>query len=803
MKVVQRNLFLLLTCLFIYSAMPGEAEAKDAWVAVKSENFYLIGNASEKDIRRVGTKLEQFRETFRLLFSNMKLTGAVPTNVVVFKDDGAYKPFKPKRGDGKIDNEIAGFFQPGEDVNYITLSAGGDDQETFGTIFHEYVHWILDTNFGKSEVPPWFNEGLAEYYQTFEIKDDIRVKLGLPQGGHLNMLQQSQLIPLSELFTLTQYQVLQTGGHSRSIFYAQSWAMVHFLVQSGKQPALSQYLGMVTNGAKPDAAFAQAFQTNYDKMQSDLRNYVQKRSYNYNEITFKQKMTFDTQMTAAPLDDASVAAYLGDLLYHTNRGDDAEPYLADALRLKPDDSMANTSMGMVKLKQLKFDAARAHLERAIASDHKSHIAYYRYAYLLSREGRDEFGFVKKFEPATATKIRDALKKAIALNPAFTESYDLYAFVSLVNNEQLDEALALLRDALKQSPGNPRYGLRAADIYLRQNKIADAELIVERVERTSDDPEIRSRAQGLVRQIAQMREYEAMKAEVEKRNAATIARTGAPPKLLKRVEGGPPPTEAEMAKLQADQNIRSINEALRKPESAETRVIGRIQSISCKKRPLIVNVKTVSGGLLALTTKDFESLTLNSLDPAAAQALVGCDQDLTKFNAVISYIKSQLVAVEFVPADFRMMSAEEMATETLVIYDEFPSPPRPKTSGTNSELPQDFENQRREQMMVAIRDTLRKPSEGEKREIGYLDKVECTSKSYVFYLRSAARTYKLSTDDPRKLIFKIFAPDLAGIRMECGAKAIEYPVVFVFNEKSGGGGEIISLEFVPKAFKLEN
>ncbi len=524
--------------------------------------------------------------------------------------------------------------------------------------------------------------------------------------------------------------------------------------------------------------------------------------YNYNEITFKQKMTFDTQMTAAPLDDASVAAYLGDLLYHTNRGDDAEPYLADALRLKPDDSMANTSMGMVKLKQLKFDAARAHLERAIASDHKSHIAYYRYAYLLSREGRDEFGFVKKFEPEIAAKMRDALKKAIALNPAFTESYELYAFISLVNNEQLDEALALLRDALKQSPGNPRYGLRAADIYLRQNKIADAELIVERIERTSDDPEIRSRAQNLAKQIAQRRDFETMKAEAERRNAATIARTGAPPKLLKRVEGGPPPTEAEMAKLQADQNMRSINEALRKPESAETRVIGRVQSINCKKRPLVVNVKTASGGLLSLTTKDFESLTLNSLDPAAAQALVGCDQDLSKFNAVISYLKSQLIAVEFVPGDFRMMSAEEMATETLVVYDENPGPPRSRT-GVNAEVPPDFENERREQIMSAIRDTLRKPLDGEKREIGFLDKVECTSKSYVFYFRSAAKTYKLSTDDPRKLIFKIFAPDLAGIRMECGAKAIEYPVVFVFNEKSGGGGEIISLEFVPKSFKLEN
>ncbi|MEQ1644880.1 MAG: hypothetical protein ABL959_15635, partial [Pyrinomonadaceae bacterium] len=128
-------------------------------------------------------------------------------------------------------------------------------------------------------------------------------------------------------------------------------------------------------------------------------------------------------------------------------------------------------------------------------------------------------------------------------------------------------------------------------------------------------------------------------------------------------------------------------------------------------------------------------------------------------------------------------------------------------GTTAELPQDFEDRRREQIMSAIRDSLRKPSDGEKREIGFVDRVECTGKSYVFHLRTTAKTYKLSTDDPRKLIFKIFAPDLAGIRMECGAKAVEYPVVFVFNEKldlkGGGGGEIISLEFVPKAFKLEN
>jgi NADH-quinone oxidoreductase subunit L len=66
---------------------------------------------------------------------------------------------------------------------------------------------------------------------------------------------------------------------------------------------------MVTNGAKPDAAFAQAFQTNYDKMQSDLRNYVKQSRYNYNEITFNMGIYIDT-LTALMLIVVSFVATL-------------------------------------------------------------------------------------------------------------------------------------------------------------------------------------------------------------------------------------------------------------------------------------------------------------------------------------------------------------------------------------------------------------------------------------------------------------------------------------------------------------
>ena len=89
--------------------------AADNWVSVRTKNFLLVGNADEKSIKQVGLKLEQFREVFTYLFPAMKFNTPVPTTVVVFKNDNAYGPFKPKPN-------TAGHFQPGTDVNYIALS---------------------------------------------------------------------------------------------------------------------------------------------------------------------------------------------------------------------------------------------------------------------------------------------------------------------------------------------------------------------------------------------------------------------------------------------------------------------------------------------------------------------------------------------------------------------------------------------------------------------------------------------------------------------------------------------------------
>ncbi len=91
--------FTVVLAIVLYSlvALPAShpAQAKDTWVSVRSNNFFLVGNAGEKEVRQVATRLEQFREVFARLFPRMKFTSPVPTTVIVFKSDSSYKPFKP------------------------------------------------------------------------------------------------------------------------------------------------------------------------------------------------------------------------------------------------------------------------------------------------------------------------------------------------------------------------------------------------------------------------------------------------------------------------------------------------------------------------------------------------------------------------------------------------------------------------------------------------------------------------------------------------------------------------------------
>jgi predicted Zn-dependent protease len=645
------------------------ASAKDTWTSVRSQNFLLVGNASEKEIRQVATRLEQFRDVFKRLFAKLNFNTPVPTTVVVFKNDGAYKPFKPVV-DGKV-SEVAGYFQSGEDVNYITLTPEHRGAENpYSTIYHEYTHLLVNNSSGPGAAPAWFNEGLAEYYSTFAVEDDRKVHLGRLIEHHILRLREQKMMPLSQLFAVTHYSLERNKHNVRSLFYAQSWALMHYLIlgNDGKRlPQLGEFLSLTKKGVPTDEAFRHAFQTDTAAMEKELQKYVQANTFMSRVTTFPQKLEFDSQMTAAPLTEAQADAYLGDLLLHIDRPDDAAVRLQRTLDLDPANVMARASLGMARLRQKRDAEAVVQLREAVAAGATNYLAHYYLAYALSRAGVGEDGYMPDGYPAeTAAEMRASLRKAISLRPDFPESYYLLAWVHLVTGEGVAEGVQLIRQAVALAPGNQHYALVLAQLYLRQEKFEEARRTAELLAREGTDPGLRATAQSVV---ASINKYEELVKQAKAAREAYERGGGGEPRLVMREEengrdsggraapAGPRKSEDELV---AEALAQAINDALRKPQEGETRARAILTRIECGQKGLVFVFKA-GERTLRLAAAGFGGLHLVNFSQQVESELT-CGARKSETPAVITYranadtrskTDGSLVGLELVPANFQL------------------------------------------------------------------------------------------------------------------------------------------------------
>jgi len=639
-RFVVTTLSVLLLCLIA----PLAAQAKDNWTSVRSKNFLLVGNASEKEMRQVATRLEQFRDVFTRLFSAARFTSPVPTTVIVFKSMSSYKPFNPGNN--------AGYFQKGQDVNYITLTTEAS-QNPFRVIYHEYVHQLVDNTNGN--VPVWFNEGLAEYYSSFDIEEDRKVHLGELIPYHLQTLREQKLLPLRTLFAVDHYSPEYNEGSKRGMFYAESWALVHYLILSNNGQHLEQ-LGkflQLTEGNTPiDEAVKQSFQMDLVALEKELKKYIEGHTFRMQIATFEHKLEFDKELTAAPLSEAEAQGYLGDLLLHSNRLSDAEARLQQALTLDPKLTMAQASLGIVRARQGRFDEAKKSLEEAVSGSSNNYLTHYYYAYALSREDMDATLFVRSYAPETAATMRAALKKAIQLNPNFPESYSLLAFVNMVSGEQLDESIGLLKQALALSPGRQDLDLELAQIYLRQQRFDLARQTLEPLQ-NAKDRQLQKQAEVLLDSI---KRYEEQMARYKSESEASNA-----PRLRTQVDATSNATEREQPPMSESDYLQ---QALRPVEAGEQRIQGMFTKLECDNSKGVTYFLVQAGDrLYKLRATSLGRVKLTTYVPAPPE--VTCGARKNPENVVLTYrpasdpkdvrakIDGDAIAVEIVPKDFQL------------------------------------------------------------------------------------------------------------------------------------------------------
>ncbi|HLG59741.1 MAG TPA: DUF1570 domain-containing protein [Vicinamibacterales bacterium] len=262
--------------LILLLSLPAWAAA-DSWNRVQSRNFLVVGEVDHNQLAFTARTLEQFRRATLAIFPDRVIGSTRPLTVVVVKGGniGDY-------GLGKSGN-VSGYYQSEADQDFIVMDSSVIQIRSFEVILHEYQHSITRNNWRG--LPRWVNEGLAEFYSTFQMSaDGKRYQLGRPKTYRLAALVSGGTMPLEKFLTDDGRSVRMEERFRASIFYAQSWALVHFMVLGDKgkwSDSFGPFVTALAAGEPPVEAFRRTVTTDIAGFSSRFRAYVTQSDFNF------------------------------------------------------------------------------------------------------------------------------------------------------------------------------------------------------------------------------------------------------------------------------------------------------------------------------------------------------------------------------------------------------------------------------------------------------------------------------------------------------------------------------------------
>src|SRR5262249_24783390 len=140
---------------------------------------------------------------------------------------------------------VAGYYQAGQDRDFIVLSGRVFPETLTSVVYHELTHYFLSRSLASR--PTWLNEGLAEYFSTAEIRDD-EVSLGAVSQDRLQLLKTSQMLSLKQFLAVDTSSPYYNETSKASVFYAQAWAFMHYLMHGEHASRFKQYLTALEKG---------------------------------------------------------------------------------------------------------------------------------------------------------------------------------------------------------------------------------------------------------------------------------------------------------------------------------------------------------------------------------------------------------------------------------------------------------------------------------------------------------------------------------------------------------------------------
>jgi tetratricopeptide (TPR) repeat protein len=355
---------LVVACLSAAGAAALEPAVTEAWNRIDSEHFTFFTNANRSLVASLATDLEKLRLVLIAMTEGITFDAPPPLSIYALKDDWTFTRLDTS-ADGRSRRD-AGYFLWTPEAQFLAVNVVVID-EHYSALSHEYLHALLQTNFPN--LPTWLDEGLAEYYGAFEI-DGLKAEVGRPIPFHLARLSGGLAIPVNRLVTITTESAEYSSEPAQGDFYAESWALVHFLLADpARRETMGQFCRLLADGKPLDEALATAFHLDIPGLASGLAEHVRKGTFEFVTLTLRKDIHIPKpKMTS--LQRAEALYRVGDLLarYAPSREEAAREYLLPALAKDPALAGARATLGYLALANGRYKEAQAELGRAVELD---------------------------------------------------------------------------------------------------------------------------------------------------------------------------------------------------------------------------------------------------------------------------------------------------------------------------------------------------------------------------------------------------------------------------------------------------
>ena len=638
---------LLLGVLLSASASAAE---QSPWLEIHSTYFTVITDAGEKKGQEVALRFEQMRAVFATLLMRDRLNQPLPLTIVAFKNYKSYYQSAPLRQGQPID--VPGFFLPGEDQNFIVLNLF--EEESWRAVAHDFAHLLLSSNYPP--VPGWFDEGLAEYFSSIRL-DDKKYEIGgdpeltpvftqdllqnqreaNPQKSLTEFLSGQVWLALPDLLTMKHDTSTYAEGTHHTLFYAQSWMVIHYLLHEKLLEHTGTYFDLVENQHVPvEEAIQKAYGVTPAQFDRAVKDYFHSLTPLFVALDvsrqpgihpnppqvyqFPEIVAPDTRViTAKVLPEADARALIDEVKIRIpERRDDGLKEL-QALAAAPDPAAANLAKDKEKnqddkknallvtavgneiahralawdhLQRKEFDAAGEELVNAAALNHSDMWIRYYLSVLKYRVAQS-----KHIDIIGLPNMIQDLRAVLEWYPEFANAYDLLATAHIKGGGPV-AAMQAERAAIQLSPRNQQYVYNMAEIYIADKKWEAAVTLLNHL-KASSNPQIAAAARDRLATIPNEQKY-----GISAAAAAAAQKPAAQPSPFDVLE-------QDAAKRAAAEKAAQPTTTVDKRPAKFLQ--GRLVGVDCSQSPAAVLTVTSNGVVLKLRTADYKSLPLIGAD----------------------------------------------------------------------------------------------------------------------------------------------------------------------------------------------